>query len=162
MPRAAAHRLVLPVLAILVLAVAACAPARQLYVDQAWIRLSPNADMPSAGYFTAHGGEEDARLLSITSPLVLRVELHESMEQGGMATMKPLDSVTIPARGKVTFAPGGKHLMIWGINPGAVKQGKLPLTFIFSNGDRIIVDAVIRQPGEGTGAPPPRESHEGH
>lgn len=144
----------------LTLALAACGQAKVLYVDQAWVRLSTNEETPSGGYFTVHGGEEDVQLLSVISPVVLRVDMHESMEKGGMMSMEPLDAVDIPARSDVTFGPGGKHLMIWGINPGAKAQGKLPLTFIFSNGDRIIYDAVIRNAGEG--GPASKEEHKGH
>lgn len=144
----------------LALTLAACGQAKILYVDQAWVRMSTNADTPSAGYFTVHGGEEDVRLLSVISPAVLRVEMHESMEKDGMMSMEPVNGIDIPARTDVTFGPGGKHLMIWGINPGVKAQGKLPLTFIFSNGDRIIYDAVIRSTGEG--APAAGEAHKGH
>lgn len=128
----------------------ACAPARPLYVDQAWIRLSPNKDMPSAGYFIVHGGKEPVKLLSVTTPMALRVELHESMNEGGLATMKPISSIDIPAKTDVKFAPGGKHMMIWGINPAALQAGKITLTFTFSNGDRILFDAVIQKTGAGT------------
>ena len=140
---------------------AACGQAKLLYVDQAWVRVSANDESPSAGYFTVHGGEEDVRLLSVISPAVLRVEMHESVEKDGMMSMEPVKAVDIPARTDVTFGPGGKHLMIWGINPGAKAQGKLPLTFIFSNGDRIIYDAVIRSPADGAPASGGDE-HKGH
>src|SRR3546814_609381 len=70
------------------LLLAACAPAKVLYVDQAWVRLSPNDATPAAGYFTVHGGEEDVRLLSVISPEVLRVELHESIDKNGVLTMQ--------------------------------------------------------------------------
>ena len=38
------------------LALAGCGDPAPSYVDQAWVRLSPNKDTPSAGYFVAHGG----------------------------------------------------------------------------------------------------------
>ncbi|HKR16264.1 copper chaperone PCu(A)C [Rhizorhapis sp.] len=144
------------------LMLAACGQQKILYVDQAWVRLSANQDTPSGGYFTVHGGEEDVRLLSVISPTVLRIELHQSLEKNGMMSMEPVNGVDIPARTDVVFGPGGKHLMIWGINPAIRKQGKLPLTFIFSNGDRIIYDAVLRQPGASEAAPAPKDEHKGH
>lgn len=155
------HRLFTAFLLGATLLISACAPAKVLYVDQAWIRLSANNDMPSGGYFTVHGGEEDVRLLSVISPAVLRVEMHESIERDGVMSMQTVNGINIPARTDVTFGPGGAHLMIWGINEGIKKQGKLPLTFIFSNGDRIIVDAVIRAAGSGEGTPPAHEHMEG-
>ncbi|HEY9580177.1 MAG TPA: copper chaperone PCu(A)C [Rhizorhapis sp.] len=162
MMRATARPLSFALLLGVTLLLAACAPAKVLYVDQAWVRLSPNDATPSAGYFTVHGGEEDVRLLSVISPEVLRVEMHESIDKNGVMTMQPIKGVDIPAQGKVTFAPGGKHLMIWGINAAAKTQGKLPFTFIFSNGERIIYEAVLRQPGDAAGAPASKDEHEGH
>lgn len=146
-------RAIFPALALFSLAsLAACGDPAPTYVDQAWIRVSPNADSPSAGYFTVHGGEAPVTLRGVLTDRAQRVEMHESVEQGGMMTMRPVESVDVPAKGTVVFAPGGKHIMLWGVNPAAVEQGKMPLTFLFSNGDRIIVDAVIQKPKE-TAAP---------
>src|SRR3546814_10728888 len=57
MMRATARPLSFALLLGVTLLLAACAPAKVLYVDQAWVRLSPNDATPSAGYFTVHGGE---------------------------------------------------------------------------------------------------------
>lgn len=158
---AASPRLLAAFLVGITMLLSACAPAKVLYVDQAWVKLSANDEAPSAGYFTVHGGEEEVRLLSVISPAVLRVEMHESIERDGVMSMQTVNGATIPARTDVTFGPGGAHLMIWGINPGIKQQGKLPLTFIFSNGDRIIVEAVIRAPSSADGAPPAHVHGEG-
>lgn len=137
---------------------AACADPQPLYVDQAWVRVSPNAATPSAGYFTVHGGETAVQLRDVITDRAVRVEMHESMSKDGVMSMKPVDSVDIPAKGTVKFAPGGKHLMLWSLNPDAISRGKMPLTFLFSNGDRIIVDAVVQKAGAAT----PEDEHKGH
>lgn len=129
------------------LLLAACSDPPPLYVDQAWVRISPNPDTPSAGYFTVHGGEAAVQLRDVITDRALRVEMHESLHKNGKMTMQPIDSVDIPAKTEVAFAPGGKHLMLFGVNPTAVTQGKIPLTFLFSNGDRIIVDAAVQKAG---------------
>ncbi|MBB3981268.1 hypothetical protein GGR44_000915 [Sphingobium fontiphilum] len=140
-------RAIFPALALFSLAsLAACGDPAPTYVDQAWIRVSPNADSPSAGYFTVHGGDAPVTLRGVLTDRAQRVEMHETINDGGMMKMQAVDSVDVPAKGTVTFAPGGKHIMLWGINPAAVEQGKMPLTFLFSNGDRIIVDAVVQKP----------------
>ena len=76
--------------------------------------------------------------------------------------MKPIDSVDVPAKGEVAFAPGGKHLMLWGINDAAVNQGKMELTFLMSDGKRLLVDAVIRKPEAAGSAVAKPAAHEGH
>ena len=138
---------------------AACADPPPLFVDQAFIRISPNKDTPSAGYFTVHGGEAPVELRGVMTDRALRVEMHESIEKDGKMTMRPIDAVAVPANTQVAFAPGGKHLMLWGVNPEAVAQGKVPMTFLFSNGDRIIVDAVVQKTGA---AAPTGGEHESH
>ena len=139
------------------LALAACGDPAPTYIDQAWIRLSPNKDRPSAGYFVAHGGDSATRLRGVLTDYALKVEMHESVEENGVMTMKPINSVDIPAKGTVTFAPGGKHLMLWGVNDTAISRGKMQLTFLLDNGDRLLVDAVIRKP-EGAAAPAPSDN----
>nr|HMN55286.1 copper chaperone PCu(A)C [Sphingopyxis sp.] len=44
------------------------------------------------------------------------------------------------------FKPGGKHLMIWHINGAAVRAGKLPMAFVFTDNDneRILFDLPIK------------------
>jgi copper(I)-binding protein len=139
---AAAAALALP------LALAACANPDPLYVDQAWIRLSPNKDNPAAGYFIVHGGPVPVQLRDVITDRALRVEMHESAQKDGVTKMAPITSIDIPAGADVAFAPGGRHIMLWGINPAAVQEGEMPLTFLFSNGDRIIVDAVVQKAGD--------------
>lgn len=133
------------------LTLAACGDPSPTYVDQAWVRVSPNKDRPSAAYFTVHGGDEATTLRGVLTDRAIRVEMHETLKgANGVMSMKPVDSVEIPAKGTVAFAPGGKHLMLWSVNQDAIDQGKMPMTFLFSNGDRIIVDAVVQKPGAPT------------
>jgi copper(I)-binding protein len=134
------------------LLVSGCQQDRPLYVDGAYVRLSPNPDNPAAGYLTVHGGAQDVTLRAIETDTALRLEMHESKAEGKVMMMKPLKTVAVPARSKIAFEPGGKHLMIWTINPQAIAAGKMEFKLIFSNGDRILVDAVIQGPdGKPTG-----------
>ena len=143
------------------LALSACGDPAPSYIDQAWVRLSPNKETPSAGYFVAHGGDAGAQIRGVMTDYALKVEMHESVEKNGVMSMKPIDSVDVPAKGEVAFAPGGKHLMLWGVNDTAISRGKMQLTFLMGNGDRLLVDAVIRKP-EAAGAAGPAQEHDGH
>ncbi|WP_176590091.1 copper chaperone PCu(A)C [Sphingobium sp. EM0848] len=142
-------------------ALTSCGEPAPTYVDQAWVRLSPNKDTPSAGYFVAHGGDAATQLRGVLTDYALKVEMHESVDQAGKMSMKPLASVDIPAKSTVAFAPGGKHLMIWGVNDTAIGRGKMTLTFLLANGDRLLVDAIIQKPGAAAPAPKP-EDHKAH
>lgn len=155
-------RALLPLAALLApLALTACGDPAPAYIDQAWVRLSPNKEAPSAGYFVAHGGDAGAQIRGVITDYALKVEMHESVDKDGVMSMKPVESVDVPAKGTVAFAPGGKHLMLWGVNDTAISRGKMQLTFLMGNGDRLLVDAVIRK-SEGAGAAAATDKPGGH
>jgi periplasmic copper chaperone A len=137
-------KLALPLIA---LAFAACGHPPELRVDGVKLVLSPVDSNPSALYFTIHGGVSDNKLLAVNSPSVIRMEMHESAMDAstGMMTMTPLKDVPVPARSKVQFKQGGKHVMVWGANLKARKLGEMETEFLFGNGDRIVVDAVVEE-----------------
>lgn len=126
---------------------AACDQAPPVYVGQAYVRMNPNPDAPSAAYFTIQTGDAPVALRDVLSEAAVRAEMHEMVSEGGMMKMRAVDSVDIPAKSTVRFEPGGKHVMLWSINPQVVETGKVPMTLIFSNGDRIIVEAVVQKAG---------------
>lgn len=123
---------------------AGCQPPAQLLVEKAYIQLSPVEGSPSVLYFTVRGGPEDTELRSISSASILRLEMHETVEEDGMSMMRPMTAAEIPARGKVEFEPGGKHVMVWGVDPGARSRGNAEFVFTFANGDKIAATAAIR------------------
>ncbi|MEH6756183.1 MAG: copper chaperone PCu(A)C [Parasphingorhabdus sp.] len=124
-----------------------CGQGDVLYVSDVVVNLSPVDGNPSSGYARIHGGTEDVTLISVTADDVMRMEMHETVEEDGMAKMQHMEKVLIPAGKDVKFEPGGKHLMIWGIGGGSVAQGTLKMIFMFSNDDRIQVNAVINKVG---------------
>jgi hypothetical protein len=51
--------------------------------------------------------------------------------------MRPLDVVPLAAEGEVRFAPGGRHLMLYGVSPSLKPGGTSILTFTFADGSRL-------------------------
>jgi len=128
------------------------APA-QLAIESAVVRLPVVAGRPAAGYFTIRGGVHADRLLSVASPLA-RIEMHGTTMAGGAMRMTPLKAVEVPATAAVAFAPGGRHLMIFGL-PADVKPGdRLKLTFTFEKAGAIPAEAIAQ-----TAADTPHAGH---
>jgi len=132
--------------------VAGCSGPERVTADDAWIRLPAVPGRPGVAYFTLHGGRSNATLIDVSADIAVRAEMHESMTgAGGMASMKPLANVAVPARTDTVFAPGGRHVMLFDINPKA-KAGRIyNLTLNFANGGRIYVPATV----VGAAAPAP-------
>jgi periplasmic copper chaperone A len=136
--------LIVPALALLI---ASCGRPAELRVNEAVLKLSPVDTNPSALYFTVHGGMQNVSLLRVSSPSVLRSEMHDTVSdpKTGMLTMKKLDRIEVPAESKIEFKRGGKHVMLWGVNLIARRLEKIELEFVFSNGDRIRVTAPVEK-----------------
>lgn len=128
------------------IALVSCSPAPQpatLAVTEAWARLPVVAGRPATAYFVIRGGPAPARLTGVTSSGTARIELHEGGMSGNMASMRPMDGIDVPARGSVSFAPGGNHAMIFGLDPKVAPGTVLPLTFRFADGRGIDVEARV-------------------
>jgi copper(I)-binding protein len=132
-----------------VAALTACAPKAELSAQDAWVRLPAVAGQPGAAYFTIRGGAAQDTLLAVSTPVALKAEMHESMKgDHGMMAMAPLKDVAVPARGKLDFAPGGRHVMLFSIGP-AVKAGqKVPLTLSFASGKTLRLEAKVVGAGD--------------
>ena len=128
--------------------------AKPLNVVSGHIVMGATPDRPAVGYFRVQGGPQPVQLVAVTADLAQRVEMHESVKENGVVTMKPLLRADVPAKGELVFKQGGKHLMIWGINGAAVRAGKLPMAFVFSNNnnERILFDLTIKQAPGAEGA----------
>ena len=123
--------------------------ARSLTVENAWIRLSPNPANPSAAYFTIHGGAAEEQLTGVTSPQAAHAEMHETMSgDHGMATMAPLSQVAVPAGGTLVFAPAGRHVMLFGLDPAATAGREVRLDFAFASGRGLAAKARVRAIGD--------------
>jgi len=136
--------LLVPAVALL----AACQPAADLRVDHAWVRLAAVPTNPSAAYFQIHGGPKDETLTDVSTGAAMRTEMHESMKAGGMMSMAPVKLVAVRAGGDVTFAPGGKHVMLFGLSDVVKAGATVPMTFTFASGRKVAVTAKVIGAGD--------------
>lgn len=113
-------------------------------VAEAWIRMPAVAGRPAGGYLVAHGGGAADALVAATSPLAERIELHSVTDVNGVMKMRAEANLAVPANGTLTLAPGGSHLMIFGLAPKVQAGGTLPLTLRFQSGATATVAADVR------------------
>jgi copper(I)-binding protein len=127
---------------------------REPKVENAWVRMPAIKGEQGAAYFRLEGNIEGTRLTSVTSPLIRRIELHETVEKDGVTRMERRKEIDFPYRGALEFQPGGRHAMLFGINKAVKPGGTVPLTFSFNTAPPVTVDAEVR---DASG-----EKHEGH
>lgn len=131
---------------------AGCQQPKQLYVSDAWVRLGAVKGRPAAAYFTIHGGAADATLINVSTDVAIKAEMHETNKMGAAMTMATVTSVPVPAGKPIEFGPGGKHVMLFDVNPGIKPGATMTFTFSFADGLRIQQDARVI----GAGDPAPK------
>lgn len=89
-----------------------------------------------------HGSAED-KLIGIATPVAESVELHESLEENGIAKMRPVGSIVIAAGGMAELKPGGMHAMLMGIKQPLEKGAKLPITLKFEKAGEVAAEATV-------------------
>ena len=111
---------------------------RAIAVSNAQMRTPIGRSDRTAGYLVVRnaGGEAD-RLTSATCTCADRVELHTTRMADGVGSMVRAPSITIPAGGQVTLAPGGAHLMFIGLKGGVRPGAEQTVTLTFARAGRV-------------------------
>ncbi|UCI08965.1 copper chaperone PCu(A)C [Mesorhizobium sp. B1-1-8] len=146
------YRLGLAVLAFLLLF--ACVPgaiahefkAGDLEIGHPWSRATPPGAKVAGGYFTVtNKGSAPDRLLSISSDVSDKAELHEMGVKDGVMTMRPVTGgLEIPAGGKVALKPGGYHLMFVGLKRQPKKGEMFAATLTFEKAGAVKVEFAVQ------------------
>jgi copper(I)-binding protein len=129
---------------VILLGMTAPALAAPFDVTNAWFRALPG-NLPAGGYFDGQNTtRSDVAILGAQSDGCSTVMIHRSSNTGGMSKMEMVDQVPVPAGGKVSFAPGGYHLMC--VRPTALMKigGKVPVVLHLSDGTRVAAAFAVR------------------
>jgi copper(I)-binding protein len=97
------------------------------------------------GTFT-NTGHHDARVLSGTSDVAGRVEVHEvAADVTGVKSMRPKDGgLIIPSGGSHALVPGGDHLMLMDLKQPLPPGSEVTLIVEFEDGSTLPVTAQVR------------------
>jgi copper(I)-binding protein len=121
-----------------------------LEITGAWASPTPGGVDVSAGYLTiANGTNADDRLTSASSPRAARVEIHEMSMDGDVMRMRTLDTLPAPAGEDVALAPGGMHLMFFGVTQPFVEGEEIAVQLTFEHAGAIEVTLPVRRDAAG-------------
>ena len=131
--------------------IAALALATTIAVSDVWSR--PAIATGVVYMRITNRGDAPERLDAARSPAGRGVEIHRSVDEShsmpgmvmpGVMSMDRVRSVTIPAHGSVTFAPGGLHLMLIGLHRELHTNMQFPVTLHFVGAGWMTVKARVR------------------
>ncbi|MCS6836145.1 MAG: copper chaperone PCu(A)C [Anaerolineae bacterium] len=91
----------------------------------------------SAAYMTIRNdGDHSMTLISASTPLAGKVEIHESKMEGDVMRMAQLaEGLTITEGETVELKPGGFHIMLMDLQVDLVEGTAIPLELVFSMGE---------------------------
>jgi copper(I)-binding protein len=113
-------------------------------VADAWARATPPGVDVGAAYLSIHGGDRDDRLLAAATVRAKIVELHTVIDEGGVARMRPLEFLDVPAGKRVVLEPQGTHLMLIGLTGPLVAGEELPLRLQFAEAGDIEITVLVK------------------
>jgi periplasmic copper chaperone A len=121
-----------------------------LKISAPWARATPKGAAVGGGYMTiTNTGTVPDRLISGTSVISSRFELHEmSMDKGVMKMRELSQGLDIKPGEKVEFKPGGYHVMFMGLKNQLVQGESFKATLQFEKAGKVDVNFAI----EGLGA----------
>jgi len=128
----------------LVVALAGCnGTSPKIEVSDAWARATAPGQSSGAVYATIlndGGGDE---LISVSTGAGSAM-LHSNDSIDGVARMRMMAKLPIPARSRVELAPGAAHVMLGGLKAPLVAGAKFPVTFQFAKaGPRTVEVGVV-------------------
>jgi periplasmic copper chaperone A len=145
------HRTLTQLLASSLLSLAASASFAQVKVDHAWARPTVSGQQGGGGFLAMTSSAGD-RLVSGSTPLAERLELHMMAMKGDVMEMRQVDAIELPAGKTVELKPGGLHVMFIGLKQPLALGSKVPVTLKFEKAGEVKVefDVMSRPPAPTT------------
>lgn len=115
-----------------------------LAINHPWSRPTmPGMSMGVAYLSITNRGAKPDALIGASMSLAESVEIHQTRVVDGMARMRPMSEVPLPAGATVKIEPGGTHLMLVGLKEPLVAGRRLPLTLEFREAGSITVELSV-------------------
>jgi hypothetical protein len=123
------------------LGIAGAQSSGSISIEKPFSRATPGGSKVGAGYMTIiNKGNAADRLISASSPVAGKVEIHEMTMQDGVMKMRELaDGLPIEAGKSASLAPKGTHLMLMDLKAPLKEGDKVPVTLNFEKAGKVEV-----------------------
>ncbi len=119
-------------------------PAPSISVEKAWARPTVAAVKTGAAYVTIIDRGAPDRLIGASTPIAGEAGLHETIHDGDVMKMRPVDGLPIPSNSPVTFTPGGYHIMLMGLKQPLKAGQTFALALKFQNAGTVETMVTVR------------------
>ncbi|MCK5449016.1 MAG: copper chaperone PCu(A)C [Gemmatimonadetes bacterium] len=136
-------------MAAVALSAAACPdsapPQPDVQVEDAWVRAVSGSDVNTAAYMTLRNrGDAPDRLTGARAEAARMTGVHRTtIDSTGLARMREVDALDLPAGSSVALEPGGYHLMLMGVGPLAAGD-TIEITLLLEASESLDIAAEVR------------------
>lgn len=119
--------------------------AGSLVIEHAHTRATVG-NMPNSAAFlqVTNKGKSDDALVSVSTAIADRVELHTMSMEGDVMKMRTVESVELKAETGLTMKPGmGPHIMLFGLKKPLKAGEKFPMTLNFRKAGAVNVSVEV-------------------
>ena len=114
----------------------------------ATVTLPPNPRQAAVRMVIVNGTDVDDTLLAASSPAAASVSIHRSdVDDEGRAVMDEVEELAVAKGSRVTFEPGGLHLMLEGLHSAPGVGDTIPVELTFAAAGDVTVDVAVVEPG---------------
>jgi periplasmic copper chaperone A len=123
--------------------------AGSLDISDPWSRATPKGSSVAAGYMTIKNtGSTPDRLVSGSSDVASKFEVHEMKMENGVAKMRPVTGgLEIKPGETVELKPGSLHAMFVGLKKPLSAGDRFKATLVFEKAGTVNVDYDVRAMG---------------
>lgn len=117
-----------------------------IMIQDAYARVASKAAKAGAAFLEIHNmGDQDDRLISVSSEVSVRTELHTHQDQGDgvMKMMHVEEGFEIKAGESHVLARGGDHVMFMGLNQSLGHGDLVQVTLTFEKAGDILVQIPV-------------------
>jgi copper(I)-binding protein len=120
--------------------------AGDITVSDGWLRAMLPGQPAGGGYVTiTNGGSAADRLVSVSTTIAGKSELHMMEMKGDVMIMRPVEGgIEIPAGGAVELKPGGLHLMFMHVTEPFKEGATVQVTLEFEKAGKVEVSMPVK------------------
>jgi periplasmic copper chaperone A len=119
-----------------------------IQVRHPWSRATPPGAKVAVGYMEIRNhGQQPDRLLSASTELAQRVQMHITRQEGDVMKMREVKSFEIPARERYELRPGGAHMMLVDIVRPLKKGERFTMRLVFERAGELEIELEVQEQG---------------
>ena len=119
----------------------------EVIVTDATVRLLPPGVPNTAAYFSIQNSSDTTQILiGASADFATKAEIHNHIMVNDMMRMEQQSEVVINPGQSVHFAPGGLHIMLFGLKQPLSEGESVAISLQTKDGESIIISAKVARP----------------